>query len=140
MVREGSEIETVDDMQGKVIGALVASTYIDAAQPFGPAEVKGYQSEPAAYQDLANGNIEGVVTDEVAGAYAIKEGGLPLEIAEGHVSTVQKGWGFQKDRPKLVRAVNEALAAMQEDGTYDQIMLDLIGIVPKPAEPYRSQF
>lgn len=140
LVQEGSDIETVEDMKGRTIGALVASTYITDSEPYGPKEIKAYKSEPDAYQDLVNGNIEGVVTDQVAGAYAIKNSGLPLEIAEGYVSQVQKGWGFQKERPNLVKAVNKALADMQADGTYDKIMTELLGIVPKPEEPIRSNF
>ena len=140
MVRDDSDIEKVDDMKGRVIGALAASTYIENAKPYDPADIKAYKSETDAYQDLVNGNIDGVVTDEVAGAYAIKQSGLPLKIAQGYVSTVQKGWGYQKDRVNLAKAVNETLAEMEEDGTYDKIMTDLLGIVPKPEDPIRSNF
>ncbi len=140
VVREGSDLERVEDMAGRTIGALAASTYIENAQPYGPADIRAYQSETDALQDLVNRNIDGVVTDEVAAAYAIKTSGLPLVIAEGYVSQVQKGWGFQKTRPNLARAVNEALAEMQADGTYAAIMTDLLGIVPQPDEPIRSNF
>lgn len=140
LVREGSDIATVDDMRGRVVGALAAFTYIENSQPFEPADIKVYQSESDAIQDLLNGNIEGVVTDQVAGAYAIKTAGLPLVIADGYVSQVQKGWGFQKTRPNLARAVNEALAEMQADGTYAAIMTDVLGIVPMPDEPIRSNY
>lgn len=140
MVQKGSDIKKVEDMKGRTIGALVASTYITDAQPYGPKEIKAYKAETDAYQDLVNGNIEGVVTDQVAGAYAIKNSGLPLAIADGYVSQVQKGWGFQKERPNLVKAVDKALADMQADGAYDKIMMDLLGIVPKPEKPFRSNF
>ena len=80
------------------------------------------------------------MTDQVAAAYAIKTAKLPLEMATGYVTQVQKGWGFQKSRPNLAKAVNKALADMQADGTYDKIMTEMIGIVPKPAKPFRSNF
>jgi polar amino acid transport system substrate-binding protein len=140
LVRKGSALKTPADMKGKVIGALAASTYITASEPYGPKEIKAYKSEPEAYQDLLNGNVEGVVTDQVAAAYAIKTAKLPLEMATGYVTQVQKGWGFQKSRPNLAKAVNKALADMQADGTYDKIMTEMIGIVPKPAKPFRSNF
>ena len=140
LVREGSDIGQPADIKGKVIGALAASTYIAASEPFGPKEVKAYKSEPEAYQDLINGNIEAVVTDQVAAAYAIKSANLPLEIVPGYVTKVQKGWGFRKAQPNLARAVNEALADMQADGTYAEIMTDMIGIVPKPEKPIPSNF
>lgn len=140
LTNTGSDITSPADLEGRVIGALAASTYIDAAAAYSPKEVKAYKSEPEAYQDLINGNIEAVITDQVAAAYAIKTADLDLTIADGYVTQVQKGWGFQKNRPNLAKAVNTALAEMQADGTYDQIMMDMIGIVPKPAEPFRSNF
>jgi polar amino acid transport system substrate-binding protein len=140
MVQKDSNIKTVDGIKGKTIGALVASTYVEAAKKFGAADIKAYKSEPDAYQDLVNGNVDGVITDQVAGAYAVKKSNLPLRIAEGYVSSVQKGWGFQKSRPNLARAVNKALADMMADGTYDKILIGLIGISPKPENPIRSNF
>ena len=140
MVQKNSPIKTVDQIKGKTIGALVASTYIEAAKKYGVGDVKSYKSEPEAYQDLVNNNVDGVITDQVAGAWAIKTSNLPLRIAEGYVSTVQKGWGFQKSRPNLVHAVNKALTDMVADGTYDKILTGVIGISPKPENPIRSNF
>ncbi|MCP5150564.1 MAG: transporter substrate-binding domain-containing protein [Ectothiorhodospiraceae bacterium] len=140
LVQKDSAIQSVEEVAGKTIGTLVASTYAEAAKKLGAAEIKSYKSEPEAYQDLVNGNVDGVITDQVAGAYAIKTANLPLRIAKGYASQVQKGWGFQKSRPNLARAVNEALAAMMADGTYEKILTDLIGISPAPAEPIRSNF
>ena len=140
MVQKDSPIKSVDEIKGKTIGALVASTYIEAAEKAGAAGIKAYKSEPDAYQDLVNGNVDGVITDQVAGAYAIKNSNLPLRIAEGYVSSVQKGWGFQKSRPNLARAVNKALASMMADGTYEKILKAQIGISPAPANPIRSNF
>ena len=141
MVQTDSPIKSVDEIKGKTSGALVASSYIEAANKFGAADVKVYKSEPDAYQDMINGNVDGVITDQVAGGYAIKASNLPLRIAEGYAqSGVQKGWGFQKSRPNLVRAVNAALASMMADGTYDKILIDQIGVSPAPADPIRSNF
>ena len=140
MVQTDSDITSVDGIEGITIGALVASTFAEAARNRGAADVKLYKSEPDAYQDLVNGNVDGVVTDQVAGAFAITTSSLPLRIVDGYVSSVQKGWGFQKSRPNLVRAVNEALADMMADGTYDEILMGQIGISPAPANPFRSNF
>ena len=138
LVRADSPIKSVEEIEGKTIGTLVASTYSDAAKARGAKDIKNYKSEPEAYQDLVNGNTDGVVTDQVAGAYAIKTAKLPLRIADGYVTTVQKGWGLKKDRQQLCRAVNKALADMVADGTYAKITKDIIGIDATPSEPFRS--
>jgi polar amino acid transport system substrate-binding protein len=125
------------DLRGKSVGVLVASTYAKAGEELG-ATLKQYRSEPEAYQDLVNGNVQAVITEAIAGAYAIKSANLALKLLDEPVSRVQKGWAIKKGKPNLTRAVNTALAATQADGTYARIMQDLIGFDPRPAQPIRS--
>lgn len=134
---EGSDIKSAADLKGKTVGALVASTWFTLADGMG-ASVKGYKSESDGLQDLANGNIDAVITDAVAAGYAIKTAHLPLVMTEDYVSHVQKGFAFNKDRGELVAKVNKALADMIADGTYAKLTTDLVGFDPHPAEPIRS--
>jgi polar amino acid transport system substrate-binding protein len=138
MVQQDSDITSLDQIEGRTIGALVASSWAEAATARGAGEVKAYKAETDAIQDLVNGNIDGVVTDAIAAAYAIKQSNLPLHMVDEYLSHVQKGWGFQNGKPNLVEAVNAALAEMQADGTYARLTTDLIGIDPAPAEPIPS--
>jgi polar amino acid transport system substrate-binding protein len=137
VVRNDSDIESLDDADGKTIGVIVASTFVPMAENLG-GEVKSYKSDPEALQDLANGNIDSVITDAVAGAYAIKEAGLPLKLIDGYIESYQMGWAVKQGKPNLVKAINGVLAAMIEDGTFAGIANDVIGIDPTPSEPIRS--
>lgn len=138
LVREDSDITSLDQIQGKTIGALVASSWGESAEAHGAGEVKSYKAETDAIQDLVNGNLDGVVTDQIAAAYAIKQSRLPVRMVDGYLNQMQKGWGFKKGKPNLVKAVNAALAEMMADGTYEKITMDLIGMNPAPKEPFRS--
>lgn len=137
VVRDDSAIKSLDDANGKSIGVIVASTFVPMAEKLG-GEVKSYKSDPEALQDLTNGNIDSVITDAVAGAYAIKEAGLPLKLIDGYIDNYQMGWAVKKGKPNLVKAVNSTLAAMIEDGTFAGIADDIIGIDPTPSDPIRS--
>jgi polar amino acid transport system substrate-binding protein len=132
-----SPIKSAADLKGKSVGALVASTWFKIAEEKGGV-VKGYKAESDALQDLANGNIDAVITDAVAAGYSIKNAGLPLVMTEDFVSRVQKGFAFNKDRGDLVEKVNKALADMIADGTYAKLTTDLVGFDPHPAEPIRT--
>lgn len=132
-----SAIKSAADLKGKTVGALVASTWFKIAEEKGAA-VKGYKSESDGLQDLANGNIDAVITDAVAAGFAIKNAGLPLVMTDDFVSHVQKGFAFNKDRGDLVAAINKALADMIADGTYAKLTTDLVGFDPHPAEPIRT--
>lgn len=140
IVHEDSGIDSAAEIEGRTVGVLVASTWAELAEQLGAAEIKTYKAETDALQDLINGNVDGVVTDAIAGAYAIKVSNLPLRMIDEPLSSIQKGFAFKKGKPALVKAVNQALADMTADGTYARLTTDLIGFDPAPESPIPSQF
>jgi polar amino acid transport system substrate-binding protein len=132
-----SPIKSAADLKGKRVGTQVSSTYAVLAEEHG-AVVKSYKSESDTVQDLANHNVDAVITDSITGAYLIKHVGLPIAMTDDYVSHIQKGFAFKKGKPHLVAAVNKALAEMKADGTYAKLTTDLIGYDPMPKEPVRS--
>ena len=138
VVKADSAIKSNDEIKGKTVGVLVASSWEKLATGLG-ASVKTYKSETDAVQDLVNGNIDGVITDSIAAAYMIKASNLPLHMTEGYLSHIQKGFPIKPGKPNLVKAINKALADMIADGTYAKLTSDLIGYSPAPAEPIRSK-
>jgi len=132
-----SPIKSAADLKGKRVGTQVSSTYAVLAQEHG-AEVKSYKSESDTVQDLANHNVDAVITDSITGAYLIKHVGLPISMTDDYVSHIQKGFAFKKGKPELVAAVNRALADMKADGTYAKLTTDLIGYDPAPKDPVRT--
>ena len=137
VVRDDSDITKPADVKGRAVGGLVASNWTKIAEELG-ADVKTYKAESDGMQDLANGNIDAVITDSIAAAYAIKVSNLPLKLVEEPVSSIQKGFAIKKGKPKLVAAINKALGEMIADGTYAKLTTDLIGVDPAPKEPIRT--
>jgi polar amino acid transport system substrate-binding protein len=138
LTRKTTGIRTGDDLKGKNVGAVAASTFGKIAEQNG-ATLKSYKAEVDAVQDLVNENLDAVVTDAVAANYAIKARKLPLVTGEGTLSQVQKGFAIQKGKSNLTRAINGALADMIADGTYAKLTSDLIGFDPHPKAPIRSE-
>ena len=102
--------------------------------------MKAYKAESDAMQDLANGQVDAIITDAVAAAYAIQKSNLPLRLVEEPVSSIQKGFAIKMGKPNLAKAVNEALAEMIADGTYEALTTELIGVNPAPKKPIRTIF
>ncbi|WP_246580071.1 hypothetical protein [Candidatus Sodalis endolongispinus] len=50
--------------------------------------MKNYIDVAAAVQDLANGNIDGVINDSIGNAYLIKDMHLPLRQTPDYVSRI----------------------------------------------------
>lgn len=139
LVHESSDVNKPEQFNG-VIGVLASSTWAELAKELNASEIKYYKVEVDAMRDLANGNIDGMITDAIAAAWAIEQSNLPIRITEGSLSSVQKGFAVHKDKVNLAKALNEALDSMVKDGTYEKLTSDLIGISPYPEDPIRSQF
>ena len=83
-------------------------------------EVRVYDTAPAAFTDLESGAVQGVINDEPSSAAEI-ENRPGLEIVESIDTMENYGLAFSKDNPDLTLAVNEALQAIIEEGTYEEI-------------------
>lgn len=139
VTQKDSAVKSAADLKGKTVGVLVASTWAKLAEEHG-ATVKSYKAESDAMQDLVNGQVDAVITDSIAAAYAIEQSKLPLTMTPDYLSHVQKGFPFKKGKPNLVKAVNKALADMIADGTYAKLTVPLVGYDPAPKDPIKTQF
>ncbi|MDG5472181.1 transporter substrate-binding domain-containing protein [Jeotgalibacillus sp. ET6] len=124
-VAEGNdEITSAEDLEGKKIGVVAQSTYDEAAQEY-TEDIQYYNSDVVALNDLEiEGRLDAVITADVVGYEAmasglgVKDVGEPLWIEQAAIAV-------NKDNPELLEAINEALAEIQEDGTYDEISTNL---------------
>lgn len=139
LVAKNSPVNRPEEFTG-VIGVLSNSTWVKLAKELNAKETKYYQSDIDAMRDLANGQIDGMITDAIVGAWGIQQSHLPIKAIGGYLSHVQKGFAIRKDKPNLAKALDKALAGMIADGTYQKLTSELLGYSPNPSSPIRSQF
>lgn len=121
-------IKTQDDLQGKVIGVVQASTHKEVAETLtDKTKVKGYPTDIYALQDLVPGRVDAVITDRVVGTSAIKNQGLKIKATGEVLNKENIAIAVTKDNPELTKKINEAIKAMIEDGTYEQISVKWFG-------------
>jgi polar amino acid transport system substrate-binding protein len=133
LVEEGSDIQSVDDLSGTIVGAqdgTTGETY--ANDETDAAEVRGYPGGTDAVNALRAGQVDAVVVDSpVAKDQVEKQGGV--EIAEEIVTRELYGFSFAPDNDALREAVNEAIATLKEDGTITELYDKYFpGESPKP--------
>ena len=138
-VSKDSTVAKPEDFHG-TIGVLASSSWVKLAEKLNVTETKYYQSDIDAMRDLANGNVDGMITDAIVGAWGISKSSLPIRATDGYLSRIQKGFAIRKDKPNLAKAMNKALADMVADGTYQKMTTEILGYSPNPQEPIRSQF
>ena len=130
-VAKGSGIAaTPEGLAGKIIGVQVSTIHADyAAKYFAPtaAEVKIYQTQDEANQDLAAGRVDAVLADSLVMSDFTKTdaGKACCEIA-GNVADDPAilgkgvGVGLRKGDPMLA-TFNTAIEAVRASGKYDEI-------------------
>ncbi|MEJ7840341.1 MAG: basic amino acid ABC transporter substrate-binding protein [Rubrobacter sp.] len=134
VVRSGSEIESTDDLaeevigvQGGTIGQAEARDLLNAGDV---EEVRPYRTIGKAFDALENEAVDGVVYDLPAAQSEADESGGRLELVEVIATGEQYGIALPKESP-LAEPVNEALAEIKEDGTYEEIYERWIGRPPE---------
>ena len=131
------DITSTDDLgEGDTVGVQKGTTGKDwAEENLGPqgVEIKTFDSAPDAFTDLEAGNIVGVINDEGSSIAEVKS--RPgLEVVQAIDTDEHYGLAFSKENPELTAAVNEALAAIIEDGTYAEIFKKWFPELPVPEE------
>lgn len=112
-------IEDVTD--DHVIGVALGTSYEPVAREYTDS-VSTYESDVTALRDLATSdNLDGVITDRLVGLIAIDETGFEIEMAGDLIFEEQIAVPVQKGNQALLDKINEALAAIYSDGTYEEI-------------------
>ena len=127
IVPEGSDITSIEDMQGKRIGTQRGTTgYILCSSPvedggFGEENVVPYDDAIAAVKALKNGQIDCVVIDN-APAQELVKANPGLTTLETEYANEKYAIGVAKGNTALLDAVNGALKELMEDGTIQSII------------------
>lgn len=126
------DVDEIGDLEGMRIGTKIGSTSYDFLQKkLGDnAEITPYPGSSDMYMALLGGSVDAVFYDAPNVGYFAQTQG------KGRVKTVgplyegqQYGLAFSKGSD-WVEPTNEALAAMKEDGTYDEIYSKWFGEAP----------
>lgn len=132
VVRAGSGIQTLSDMEGKVVGVQTGSSAQEAIDdtPDFVSLLKGvveFNENITALNDLGIGNIDGVVMDEVVANYSITQTGKPFVILDEGLAKEEYGIAFKKGNTELCEKVWNTLLEMEADGTVGQISAKWFG-------------
>lgn len=133
-MKDGSTYAAPEDLKGKKVGVQAGTTGDQWAQenlkPAG-AEVVTFKGTTDAVSALQADNVVAIVIDlPVAAEYAMDES-RGLEVVAQVPTGEQYGFGVSKDNPGLKAAIDDAIAKLMDDGTYDEIYTKWFGDVPR---------
>lgn len=127
---KGSNITpTAEGLKGKILGVQVSTTHEAYAQKHfatSVAEIKIYQTQDEANQDLAAGRVDALQADSVTLADFLKtDTGKACCEMKGKVADdpailgLGAGVGLRKGDTALKDKINAAIKAIREDGEYE---------------------
>ena len=121
LVKKGGDIQTIEDLAGKTVGAqkgTTGSTY--AKENANAGELRNYPEIDDAFNALIAGQVDGVIFDLIGTREAANtlEG---LEVAETYATDEVLAMAFAEDNDALREAANEIIAEMKQDGSIDEL-------------------
>ena len=137
-VKTDSSVARFDDLKNLRVGVQTGTTgdeTVSKLQGKNSTNIKRFESTPLALKELEAGGIDAVVADNgVVINYVANNASNrfrmvndPAFVAEHYGIAVRKG------NAELLAKLNQGLAAIRADGTYDRIHAKYLGLAAPPA-------
>lgn len=120
--KNNEDIHTLQDLKGKKVGTLPASLAYRILNKLGDVNIKYYEEELNAYEELASGNrLDAVLLDYAIAKYYAKPN--PKLKFVGHpAGRMLYGFGIRKNDEIMRSKINAALQSLIENGTIKSIL------------------
>lgn len=128
LVKKNTPYETVKDIHDRTIGVVADTTYVKDAQSLFPRHIRYYESDIQAILELNHGVVDAVVTDYIVCRTSIHSGKYNVRMLDKPIRQEAIAIGFRKQDAALLKAVNDILKNMHEDGTLIRLSHQWLGI------------
>ncbi|WP_426151747.1 cystine ABC transporter substrate-binding protein [Pseudomonas sp. DC3000-4b1] len=117
-----STIAKPADLAGKKVGVGLGTNYEQWVKQNVPqADVRTYEDDPTKFQDLMNKRIDAILVDRLAALDTVKKTNDRLAVAGEAFSRQEAGVAVRKGEPELLKAIDDALVKLRQDGTLAQL-------------------
>jgi polar amino acid transport system substrate-binding protein len=119
---------SIDDLAGQTIGVQSETTGATYAEENAPddATIRAYQTGADIFTALISGEVDAALQDFPVNAYRASQSD-DLVVTETFSTGEQYGFAVPQESTELLEALDEALAEIREDGTYDEIFSTWFG-------------
>jgi polar amino acid transport system substrate-binding protein len=139
-VKSDSKVARFDDLKDLRVGVQTGTTgdeTISKLQGKNSTNIKRFESTPLALKELEAGGIDAVVADNgvVVNYVANNAASRFRTVNDPAFVPEQYGIAVRKGNAELLAKVNQGLAAIRADGTYDRIYAKYLGLAAPAAAP-----
>lgn len=136
IVKSDSGYKTVDDLKGKVIGVQLGTTSDFAAEEItGVENVAQYKTFLMGIMDLQGNKIDAVIVDKPVGQAIMASLNDPtLEMVDMGLQADWYGIEVNMNNVELQQKINEALAALEQEGFFEELAVKYFSASEEAAE------
>jgi len=121
-VTNDSECQDPTQLDSPAIGVASGTTYEDFLNDQDwVGEIRTFTSDITALEDTEVGRLDAAMTDRLVGLFQIQEAERDLRVCGEPLYTEEPAFAVREGNTELVDDLNEALAAIIDDGTYADI-------------------
>lgn len=134
-VPKASTVTRLDDLKSAKVGVQTGTTgdeVVSKLQGKNSTNIKRFESTPLALKELEAGGIDAVVADNgVVINYVAHNGGSQFKTVTDPVFQPERyGIAVKKGNAELLAKLNQGLAAVRADGSYERIYAKYFGAAP----------
>ena len=115
-------INSKDDLAGKTVGAQIGTTGAIEVGNIAGATLTTFDTVDLAYLALQNGQIDAVVADSPTAAGFVAQNADKLKMVGTVFTDENYGIAICKTKPELQAKINQGLAAIKANGTFDALL------------------
>ena len=117
LVKKGSDIKSVDDVDGKEVCSVTGSTSLKQVEDKG-AKARGFETYSQCRDQVLDGAVGAMTTDgSILLGYAA-ENPDELEVVGEPFSEERYGIGYSKDKPELCKFIQDTIKTAEDDGSW----------------------
>jgi polar amino acid transport system substrate-binding protein len=136
-VKDNSKIAKFADLKKAKVGVQTGTTGDEAVTKLlgkTSSAIKRFESTPLALKELEAGGVDAVVADNgvVIHYVANNPGGKFKTVSDKEFAPEQYGFAVKKGNAELLGKMNEGIAGIKADGTYNTIFKKYFGAEPAP--------
>ncbi len=118
--RSEKSIERLTDLHGRIVGTLKFSLAQRLLEDEGGIEIRAYENQNNAYDDLANGRLDAVLMDWPIALYYSRPNPA-LKFAGESIGTLEYGIGVRPGEKQFLQQVDDGLRELMRSGELRRI-------------------
>lgn len=133
---EKRPLHSLEAFKGHSLGFVQGSSFAEQAKAVEGVDLRGYQDPVQPIKEVADDQIDAVISNRLLVPYAIRDSKLPVEEGASVGPVLSLAIPFQKGNPAFQSALDNALQRIKADGRLAELSKKWFGVdASEPPKP-----